>query len=103
MRMLAYLICQGSDLQNLLKYGASVKLKVGGGADATGRNSGKSFRFQKAQLTGVVTLARAWHCIGGTVRRRHAWAIHLLTTSTAQTACGLKELHRYSFSLCLRF
>lgn len=77
--MLAYQICKGSDLQNLLKYGASVKLKVGGGADATGRNLGKSFRFQTAQLTGVVTLARAWHCIGGTVRRRHAWAIHLLT------------------------
>lgn len=51
-----------------MKMGKVVKLELGGGADASGRNTKASYRTRPGELTGIIKLVMLWHAIGHPVR-----------------------------------
>ena len=50
--------------KSLAHFLKAIDLEVRPGADCQGRNQASSYRFANGELSGVVTLATAWHGIG---------------------------------------
>jgi hypothetical protein len=48
----------------LMVLGKTVRLEVGGGADASGRNAASSYVHRKGELSGIIKLVLLWHAIG---------------------------------------
>lgn len=51
----------------LMRMGKAVKLDVGGGADACGRNTEESYVKRAREMRGIIKLVLLWHAIGHTV------------------------------------
>jgi hypothetical protein len=47
-----------------MTFGGAVKLHIGKGADAKGRNSKESYVQHEGQLSGLIKLVLMWHAIG---------------------------------------
>lgn len=56
----------------LVEFGNAIKssLKMGCGADSTGRNAKSAYRIAKGEISGCINLA-VWHAVGHTVFFRH--------------------------------
>jgi hypothetical protein len=66
-RMLSDLL-QNLLLDVLMNMAKGVKLKVGGGADAKGRNGRHSYVRRSGEVVGIIKLVKLWHAIGHSVR-----------------------------------
>lgn len=71
-------LCCGQDdtFDVLMKMGRCVKLELGGGADGSGRNTKKSYRIRRHELSGILKLVLLWHAIGHPVRFHVFFIMH---------------------------
>ena len=52
---------------NLMTMAKGVNLKLGGGADAAGRDNCDSYVKRPGEVVGIIKLVKMWHAIGNTV------------------------------------